>query len=1126
MRVKTFLRMLRIIAAVTLFFFSWSFGPIYAAVAYAAAPEGQKSVASSQKPGVQQRTETSGDRFEKALEAIRENVGKAGEKASRGEDNAKELETIKAKRADIESADVEFKKEFAATEMKLKDAKLPKEILDRHAKFVKHYEDNLKELRTNLDDVEQATTPSDRRAKIEKARLHLEKVKAPSKHQKLDPNNLPFKARKAGKNVAPRLKKEDFERDFPKQKSQNKLKIAGVFDLYSAIRTPQSAKSYKPILLAFNDTVSDVPFQLPRRAAGESWGEGVMPQIAFTDSAPFILAQATGQPSADDLAETPDIQFTDAIRAKAQELGGKPVNIYNWIRNNIEYAPTYGSIQGADMCLQSKICNDMDTASLLIALLRVSGIYAHYVYGTVEVPIDKVMNWVGGFTDSTSALNYFASGNVPVISVIKGSTIVAAQMEHVWVKAFVDYIPSMGAVHRQGNAWIPLDASYKQYIYADGIDLQAAVPFDGQNLADQIKATSTINTQDSYVTNVSTTLIQNALAEYNAQLESYVTNTLPNATPADILGKKDVIPKNQPILPASLPYKVVVAGAEVSEIPDQFRYKVTVVLADTANPGNPSITYTANVAQLAGKRFTLSYDPATAADQATINNYLAQYATNIPAYIVQFKPALKIEGAAVAIGEAIGMGNAQTLTISIVSPSGTEIVTHDLSAGDYTAIGINPATISLDALNNRVNKNDFSEPVGEMLHQTALSYWAEADAFNNVIAKTLRVNNLRLPSELAASTKVSVSYLYGVPADATYNSRNIDVKLNSQAVSTRTTDATKEISYMQQSGITSSFLEGAIMDQLFGGNIGDSISAATALKAANDLGIPIYKVDSSNAAAILPQLQVAESVKSEISNAINAGLMVQIPKTSITQSGWTGSGYIISNLTDGSGAYRISGGLNGGTNNTGVNTVAGIPAVPISGAPAFVVNSLVGNGSSGVLGLKVVGGLVVGIVLAPEIAAGVASGVAEAAAAILLIILIIGAIQSLLDKLPPKFEKFRHYTKEASAKLIWVTNEILAGIDRGDLIFLGVYVSDLTIEPVTDYDRLQIATILRMPPPPEAPDPSRVTAYVDVMIDRNRVGLISFQIKYPNQYLYPHPVMWNDGVRIKFLGVGPFISLP
>ena len=91
---RAFYRTLRILSAITLFFICWMFLPLYAVVAYAAAPEGQKSVASSQKSGVQHSTATSADRFEKALESIRENVGKAGAKADKGEDNSKELETI------------------------------------------------------------------------------------------------------------------------------------------------------------------------------------------------------------------------------------------------------------------------------------------------------------------------------------------------------------------------------------------------------------------------------------------------------------------------------------------------------------------------------------------------------------------------------------------------------------------------------------------------------------------------------------------------------------------------------------------------------------------------------------------------------------------------------------------------------------------------------------------------------------------------------------------------------------------------------------------------------------------------------------------------------------------------
>jgi len=247
---QTFYRALRSISAVTLFFFVWSFLPLWQAVAYAAAPEAQET--RGQGPGSRVQGSAAGmrnadfglrngkaepatasDRFEKVLDGIRENVAKAREKEDKGEDDTRERDAIKAKRAEIEAAAGEFNKEFSATEKKLKDAKLPKDILDRHYKFVKHYEDNLKELRANLDGVEQAKTRSDRRAKVEKARLHLEKVKAPSKHQKLDPNNLPFRARKAGKTREPRLRKDEYERDFPKQRKTVKMaELQTIFAAY------------------------------------------------------------------------------------------------------------------------------------------------------------------------------------------------------------------------------------------------------------------------------------------------------------------------------------------------------------------------------------------------------------------------------------------------------------------------------------------------------------------------------------------------------------------------------------------------------------------------------------------------------------------------------------------------------------------------------------------------------------------------------------------------------------------------------------------------------------------------------------------------------------------------------
>jgi transglutaminase-like putative cysteine protease len=82
------------------------------------------------------------------------------------------------------------------------------------------------------------------------------------------------------------------------------------------------------------------------------------------------------KPDAIYLAPTEDVQITPEIEALAQELEHNPVKIYNWAYNNIQFIPTYGSIQGSLKTLETKSGNAFDTTSLLIALLRASGIHA------------------------------------------------------------------------------------------------------------------------------------------------------------------------------------------------------------------------------------------------------------------------------------------------------------------------------------------------------------------------------------------------------------------------------------------------------------------------------------------------------------------------------------------------------------------------------------------------------------------------------------------------------------------------------------------------------------------------------------------------------------------------------
>jgi transglutaminase-like putative cysteine protease len=276
-----------------------------------------------------------------------------------------------------------------------------------------------------------------------------------------------------------------------------------------------------------------------------------------------ILPEPGQAPTLADLAETDEVQLTAAIRAKAAELGNNPVNIYNWVRNNVEWVPTAGAIQSAHDTLDKKRGNATDTASLVIALLRASNIPARYQYGTIDVDAQDAQNWVGGATVPQAALQILNQGGIAARGITSGGRFTAIHMEHVWVQAYVNWSPSRG--NRQGgwnlnppqhvnphahlNTWVPLDASFKQYSYTAGMDLKTAVPLDANTLLTAAKQGATVNEGQGWVQNLNQAAIQGQLTDYQARLKAYIDSTATgaNSTVGDVIGKK-IIPARNPAL--------------------------------------------------------------------------------------------------------------------------------------------------------------------------------------------------------------------------------------------------------------------------------------------------------------------------------------------------------------------------------------------------------------------------------------------------------------------------------------------------------------------------------------------------------------------------------------------------
>lgn len=160
---------------------------------------------------------------------------------------------------------------------------------------------------------------------------------------------------------------------------------------------------------------------------------------------------------------------------------------------------------------------------------------------------------------------------------------------------------------------------------------------------------------------------------------------------------------------------------------------------------------------------------------------------------------------------------------------------------------------------------------------------------------------------------MKVTTFFGTPMSVSPGGLAMDADRLINNVKALDGDKQKAIQFNLNSGSNSSALEHSVPEQMFStpDNPAQGISAVKALQIANDQGIPIYTINQTNIASILPQLQLDSGTISDIQSAVNAGKIVTVSKTDIIYNGWTGCGYIIIDPNTGAGAYMISGGTNG-----------------------------------------------------------------------------------------------------------------------------------------------------------------------------------------------------------------------
>ncbi len=865
-------------------------------------------------------------------------------------------------------------------------------------------------------------------------------------------------------------------------------------------------------------------------------------QVAATQMDPQLLEEAFSAPNGPteaDLEHTTEAPLTDEIANLAAELNHNPVDIYTWVHNNIRYIPSYGSIQGAQMTLEAKRGNAMDTASLLIALLRASGIPARYAYGSVNVDVDKLMNWVGGVKTPAAAGNLMGQGGIPNVLVHIDNVPTHFRIEHTWVEAYVDFEPSRGTRNKYGDHWIAMDPSFKQYEFVEGLDLQTVLPFDAQSLVSEFEAEATVNDTEGWVQNVPHSLVSSRVSDYQDQVNSYASSQDEGIPNRDILGAKDVILKEAAPLSAGLPYGLVTRSQFFSAVPQSLKHKVRLRFwgsYDQGSTGGLEIDITKSVAELAGKRLQLEYHEATPEDEQLVYENFFDQAGSLPTYLVNVIPTLELDGEVIAQAGLTTMGDDQALQVDMISPEKSTSSIYGLVAGDTGVLSISSGAFNDAVYQKRsaaYNLADTELPnyLSEMYHQLMLAYWVEVDNFNTELATQAGIVHYGMPSHGMMVSPLTVNYWFGIPRDGVYENRVIDVKLLRTLAVDESNNTSAAVDFIVRSGMAASGMESGIWEYAQLVQRGVSVSAVSALQMAIAEGQRIYQIDYSNLEQALSAIDLEPETEQSIREAVYAGREVTTHSDLLSVSGFVGSGYIVLDPNTGSGAYMISGGLAGGS-APGPHSTIPLPEMSDIGAMGLIIGRLA-RFSGGAMVASSAGSM--------SIATGV-TGVAVGTSAIgfIIALLLFIALIWLLSEIsemteyepdPWYLRRYGNYARTLSeVQKGWMFASEVELDSDGNVTGIpptfgtGVYVAHAETEqglgigcPITFDDSISVAERYQIPNP-STPDPGRIQSWLELEIDHtpfitieehtNSTGTTEVLIKGP---LWP--VSFIDPVR-------------
>jgi hypothetical protein len=278
-------------------------------------------------------------------------------------------------------------------------------------------------------------------------------------------------------------------------------------------------------------------------------------------------------------------------------------------------------------------------------------------------------------------------------------------------------------------------------------------------------------------------------------------------------------------------------------------------------------------------------------------------------------------------------------------------------AGEYIATHVDLQGVSsaqLQTLKNRMAQTQAkivaNQPIGltkEDIYSAVLNYFATNQAASKLESRTAGIVEYRKPSFGNFFTASKTQYWFGIPKNISFPGVTMDIQRYALMNVAKDNSPDTAIAHNIQSGMRLSVYEHVIPEQMFTDpadpNRPQGVSAVKVLALAGNQGQKIYNLNvanQANHAALLAQVTIDPQAMAEIQNALAAGKEVTVHASPITQSGWTGSGYIITDPATGAGAYKITGGANGGALEVGLTIAKWLIGITGVGLAIFGVSTV------------------------------------------------------------------------------------------------------------------------------------------------------------------------------------------